>query len=405
MADINNIPSDWSISKLKELAGINSSSLAGNTDPQKQLYYQDLASVRASRIKLESIKVKFKDAPSRARRLAKSGDILMSTVRPYLHGFTQVDFDTKDYVFSTGFAIISPLDNRRAGLIYQSLFSEYLNYQYHSILTGSSYPALNTSDVSILKIAHPSCPDECEEIAAILKTGDQAIESQEQLIAQKQKRQKSLMQKLLYGATRFPEFSGKAWREETLGSLLKHVFRPIDWSPELKLRLVSIRRRSGGLFLRPELTGSEYKTSDLHEIRENDFLISKRQVTHGALSVVSQKFEGGHVSKEYTIFENRNPQRLYMPFLDWLSKMPQMWHLAYVASNGVAIEKLIFVPKDFLKFEILLPPTIEEQKKITEVLEACEAEIAQSIKKLDQLKLQKKGLMQQLLTGKTRVKI
>lgn len=246
---------------------------------------------------------------------------------------------------------------------------------------------------------------EQKNIAKVLGACDEAIEGQEQLIAQKQQRQKGLMEKLLVGEVRFPKFERTPWKKLKLGSVLKHVFRPISWSPEMPLKLVSIRRRAGGLFLRPEMKGADYKTSDLHEIRGGDFLISKRQVTHGALAVVKKPFDSCHVSKEYTIFENIAPKVLHTPFLDWLSKTREMWHQAYVASNGVAIEKLIFVPKDFLKFEIKLPPTIEEQSRIALFLNEQEQEIVLSQKRLEALKQQKKGLMQQLLTGKVRVEV
>lgn len=328
----------------------------------------------------------------------------MSTVRPYLKGFARVDFDPEEFVFSTGFAIVSPKCEKDSEYIYQNLFSGYFDHQFYASLVGSSYPALQSDDVEALRIPYPRCVKERMSIGEILRQWDQAIEVLENLISQKQKRLKGLTQKLLWGEVRFPEFKGKPWMRLTLNEVLEHVFRPISWSPEMDLKLVSIRRRAGGLFRRPEMKGADYKTSDLHEIREGDFLISKRQVTHGALAVVHAPFSGCHVSKEYTIFENKAQNILHTPFLNWLSKKKEMWHKAYVASNGVAIEKLIFVPKDFLKSEIRLPPTTDEQSRIASFLDAQQEEIDLSLQKLNALKHQKKSLMQQLLTGKVRVK-
>jgi type I restriction enzyme S subunit len=212
------------------------------------------------------------------------------------------------------------------------------------------------------------------------------------------------MQQLLSGEKRLPGFT-EEWQEVRLGKLLKHVFRPVAWAPDKIFHLVSIRRRSGGLFRRDPLRGDEYQTRDLHEIHAGDFLISKRQVSHGALAMVREDFHGCHVSKEYTILENKNPDRLFMPFFDWLSRTKRMWWLTYVASNGVVIEKLIFDPKDFLKFSIKIPSTIEEQKRIVELLEACDREIGLHRRQLAAIREQKRGLMQKLLTGEVRVKV
>lgn len=169
-------------------------------------------------------------------------------------------------------------------------------------------------------------------------------------------------------------------------------------------RLVSIRRRGGGLFRREDLLGADYKTTDLHEIRTGDFLVSKRQVVHGAWAMVTKEFSGCHVSKEYSILVNKAPKVLHMPFFDWLSHEQRMWHLAFLASDGVHREKLIFDSRDFLRHYIELPPTIEEQQRIVEVLDACDREIRLLEAELEALKLQKRGLMQKLLTGAIRVK-
>jgi len=183
-----------------------------------------------------------------------------------------------------------------------------------------------------------------------------------------------------------------------LHPVLHQISRPTQIDPEDILRLISIRRNSGGLFFRPSIQAKNYKTKDLHELKGGDFLVSKRQVSHGALAMVRDEFEGALVSKEYTIFENRAPDILDMRYFDWLSRTKRMWHRAFVASSGVALEKLIFDPKTFLRFEIELPP-IEEQRRIVKILDACDLEISLLKKKLEALREQKRGLMQRLLTG------
>lgn len=282
----------------------------------------------------------------------------------------------------------------------------------HLLITGrfagiasqtTSIAHLGVSRFAGLKATFPPLLEQ-KRIAAILGSCDSAIEKVQALLALKSKRLLGLRWQLLNGTRRFSKYGRGKWHRYQLSEVLKYVFRPVDWSPSTMFRLISIRRRCGGLFRREDLLGADYKTTDLHEIRTGDFLVSKRQVVHGAWAMVTKEFSGCHVSKEYSILVNKAPDVLHMPFFDWLSHEQRMWHLAFLASDGVHREKLIFDSKDFLRHYIELPPTIEKQQRIVEVLDACDREIHLLEAELDALKLQKRGLMQKLLTGDIRVK-
>lgn len=283
-----------------------------------------------------------------------------------------------------------------------ALQGDFVQRQIELDTVGQAVTGINIGSVRKLVIPIPPIAER-SKISTTFRAWDRAIETLESLIAAKSDRKRGLMQQLLTGRIRLPG-NTKRWHDVKLGKLLKHIFRPVDWAPDQIFHLVSIRRRSRGLFARESLRGDEYKTRDLHEVHEGDFLISKRQVSHGALAMVRKEFHGCHVSKEYTILENRDPDRLHMPFFDWLSRTRRMWWLAHVVSSGVALEKLIFLPKDFLKFSIKLPPTLVEQEQIVNVLETCDRELALLRQQLEALREQKRGLMQKLLTGEVRVK-
>lgn len=244
---------------------------------------------------------------------------------------------------------------------------------------------------------------EQRKIADILATWDEALEKLDALIEAKERHQKALMQRLLSGSLRFPKFGKTPWRKVRMSTVLTRVFRPIEWAADKPLSLVSVRRRCGGLFRRADVLGSGYKTQDLHDLKANDFLVSKRQVVHGAWALVTPEFEGTHVSKEYAILVNSAPDKLHMPFFGWLAQTPRMIRLARVASTGVHIEKLIFDPEVFLRDLIQIPPTLAEQQQIAETLDACAAEVRLLRQQRTALDRQKRGLMQRLLTGKIRV--
>ena len=110
------------------------------------------------------------------------------------------------------------------------------------------------------------------------------------------------------------------------------------------------------------------------------------------------------VSDSYISLVPRDGSPLKIEFLNYLSQMRFMRHLAYIFSHGVHIEKMTFNLEDFLHEKITIPPTLDEQAIIVGVLSTCDREIELLEKQLEALKEQKRGLMQKLLTGEVRVK-
>lgn len=279
---------------------------------------------------------------------------------------------------------------------------QYNKAFFERMAVGST---IQTIGLGVFKKLAGSFPPHSEQrkVADILTTWDVALEKLDALIAAKNRRKKAIMQQLLNGNTRFPTFARKPWKKVRMSEMLKRIFRPIDWSAEMTLSLISLRRRCGGLFRRPDMLGSEYKTQDLHELQADDFLISKRQVAHGAWGLVTPEFAGSHVSKEYAILVNTAPEKLFMPFFAWLCQTARMIRLSRVASTGVHIEKLIFDPEVFLRDSIRIPPTIEEQRQIVAILDTADQQLTLLRAQRAAIDKQKQGLMQRLLTGRIRV--
>ena len=241
------------------------------------------------------------------------------------------------------------------------------------------------------------------KVADILGTWDEALEKLDALIAAKERRKKALMQQLLTGKRRFHEHKASPWRKLQISKVLRCVFRPVQVNEDASLDLVSLRRRCGGLFRRPQVVASEYKTQDLHALMAGDFLVSKRQVVHGAWALVGPEFAGALVSKEYSILINHAPDVFETRFFAWLCKTPRMIHLTRVASTGVHLEKLIFDSDVFLREVIRIPSVLAEQAAVADILDAADAELRLLRKQREAFDLQKRGLMQQLLTGRVRV--
>ena len=102
------IPEHWSILKLKVWLEINRHTLSEDTDPDYDFDYVDISAVGAGQLLAEPQKLKFRYAPSRARRVVKSGDTILSTVRTYLKAVWYVDRSDTDLIVSTGFAVLRP---------------------------------------------------------------------------------------------------------------------------------------------------------------------------------------------------------------------------------------------------------------------------------------------------------
>jgi type I restriction enzyme, S subunit len=242
------------------------------------------------------------------------------------------------------------------------------------------------------------------EICRILKCCENQIDQCLRVIDSKRLLKKALMQQLLTGKRRFKEFK-EPWRKVRIGEVLEEVSRPIEFDDEVLYELISVRRRSGGIFSRENLYGREILTKNLYTAKAGDFLISKMQVVHGALGLVTPEFDGKAISGSYIAMVSKNSKVLDMEFFNYLSQMPLMYRLAYISSYGVHIEKMTFNLDLFLKEKILIPPTSDEQARIVSVIDAAQCEIKVLETQLEAIKLQKRGLMQKLLTGKVRVKL
>jgi type I restriction enzyme S subunit len=198
---LGKIPKSWEVVKISDIAYINKNSLPNTTNDDFEFYYIDLSSVKSGTIEFPIEKVKFSNSPSRARRILKEEDVIMATVRPNLLGFGYANFDTKNYICSTGFAIISHKENSIGQFIYQNLYSENIQNQINKLIVGSNYPAINSSDVQNIKIPCPTVKEQ-QKIASILSTVDEKLEVLEEKKTHYQELKQGLMQQLLTGKIR-----------------------------------------------------------------------------------------------------------------------------------------------------------------------------------------------------------
>lgn len=403
------IPVDWGYARLEEVAAIQTglSKSAQRQGETVSMAYLRVANVQDGHFDLSEVKKIAVPVDAVERFRVRTGDVLLTEGGDFdkLGRGAIWNGQIRDCVHQNHIFVVRPksgvLDAKF--LAYQTQGPRGRAYFRSCSKQSTNLASINSTQLKQFPAALPTLSEQ-HKIAAILSTWDEALEKHDTLIEAKERRRKGLMQQLLTGRSRFPEFGKNPWQKVRMNTLLTRAFRPIEWTADKPLSLVSVRRRCGGLFRRADVLGSGYKTQDLHDLKADDFLISKRQVVHGAWALVTPEFEGAHVSKEYAILTNTAPHQLHMPFFGWLAQTPRLIRLARVASTGVHIEKLIFDPEVFLREIIRLPPTLAEQQQIAETLDACAAEVRLLRQQRTALDRQKRGLMQRLLTGKIRVR-
>lgn len=190
------------------------------------------------------------------------------------------------------------------------------------------------------------------------------------------------------------------WHTQKMKQWVVLAERPVTLEDDKRYRLVTVRRGFGGVDLRGEYLGKDILVKNYFRVRQGDFLISKRQIAHGACGVVPESLDGAVVSNEYNVFVPNQGTNIEM--FNLMMQLPHYTRLFYLMSDGVHIEKLLFKTQDWMRRQLAMPP-IEEQQKIAAILTTQDKVIELKEKRLAEKQRQKKYLMQQLLTGKKRL--
>jgi len=148
----NGIPEGWERKTLGEVAELNRASLSSSFDGE--IEYVDIASVIPGQI-TETTHYAFCDAPSRARRIVRHGDIIWSCVRPNRRSHAVIWSPPENLIASTGFAVITPNAVPTTFLNFATTSDDFVGYlENHA--RGAAYPAVVAKDFERAKLLIPS---------------------------------------------------------------------------------------------------------------------------------------------------------------------------------------------------------------------------------------------------------
>ena len=167
---VGEVPEHWEVKPLKRWVRLNARTLGQKTSPDFEFRYVDIGSVQTGRLVKEPERIRFEAAPSRARRVLRRGDTIISTVRTYLKAIWYVGEDADDLIASTGFAVLTPgsgVEPEYLGYVIQS--SPFVNRVTANSI-GIAYPAIAETVLGRFPVALPPTVDEQQAIVAHIKT-------------------------------------------------------------------------------------------------------------------------------------------------------------------------------------------------------------------------------------------
>lgn len=274
-----------------------------------------------------------------------------------------------------------------------ALETDFVKRQKRVLGQGNSVVHIYPSDLSKVNIPLPPLPEQ-KAIAQVLSTANATIHCTEKLIAQKVLRKKWLMQQLLAGKKRLKGFSGD-WKEKKLEYFIKEYKQKP--TPEDNYEVLTSAK--SGLLRQTDYYGDNRITNrddaDYNVIPPSH--LTYRSRSDDGLFTFNKNDLGitGLISGYYPVFSIKNGD------LDFIL-IYMNYYKQKLAKYSIGTSQLVLAINALKEAKFVLPEH-EEQTAIAQVLQAADKEIRLLKAKAEKLSEQKKGLMQQLLTGKKRL--
>ena len=379
----------WEQRKLREIAEFNPKS-----ELPEEFEYVDLESVSGTEMISHRTELK-KSAPSRAQRLAKTGDVFYQMVRPYQKNNYLFEKDDDNYVFSTGYAQMRPYID--SCFLMSFLQTDKFVKVVLDNCTGTSYPAINSNDLSNLKIDVPNKRMEEVKIGEYFRSLDNLITLHQRECDQLKELKKSMLKKLFpRNGSNIPEvrFAGftDAWEQRKLEKFIINVAKKNK--ENLNLEPYAVTNDRG--FIKQKEAHNDFgymnnvDRTAYNIVPPNSFAYNPARINVGSLGYYTG-VENVIVSSLYEVFQTN----------DYLNDR-FLWHWLKSDFFPVWIERLqegsvrLYFYFDKLIQCKLMMPSLEEQRQIGIYLDNLDNLITLHQRELEILKNLKKTCLKRM---------
>lgn len=407
-------PNGWEqkrLSELLQLLGGNAFKSTDSTDVG--IRWLKIANVGFGKIEWDAIDYlpnSFQE--NYLKYVLSENDIVMALTRPILSGklkIAKLDKEDAPALLNQRVAKIIPNNGFSLEYLYQLLSKRSTVAMIENAIAGTDPPNLGFNDMRKISVSVPINVKEQQKIAFILSTWDKAIELKEKLIEQKKEQKKGLMQKLLMGEVRLPGFD-EEWRKARLGNIGKTYnglsgktaedfgkgepyipYKTIFADSKIDLQLMDYVSIDG--------------TEEQNTAKYGDIFFTTSSETPNEVAMSSVLLD--EVDKVYLNsfcfgYRLKNFDILTPEFARFLFRSHYFRSQVFKLAQGST--RFNISKNEVMKISVELP-SVNEQKEIALVLNKADIEVKLLEKQVEEMKEQKKGLMQNLLTGKVRVKV
>ncbi len=403
------VPNGWSLIKLKDIGKC----ITGLTYSPKNIVDKGLLVLRSSNVQDSKLSFNdnvYVDLEVDNKSKTRLGDILLCVRNGSKKLIGKSAFIVKGNEQLAHGAFMSLFRSNETPDYTFQLFQSSKFFRQVNQNLGATINSINSGNLYQFKFAYPPF-EERKKIAKILSTWDKAISTTERLIDNSKQQKKALMQQLLTGKKRLLDDSGKPFEAEWEEVKLSHFFERVMEKNNGQSKNVVTISAQHGLIRQEEF----FKKSVASETLDNYFILRKGQFAYnksysngypmGAIKRLN-RYDDAVVTSLYICFELKDEQLASSCFMEQFFESGLLNRgLTKVAAEGGRAHGLLNVkPADFMALSMAAPKK-NEQQKIALVLTNADQEIELLKQQLADLKQEKKALMQQLLTGKRRVKI
>lgn len=375
----------WAQTTLGDLVDVNPEYLGIDHDTET-FRYIDIGSVTWEKgIDQDSLAtVTRAAAPGRARRVVRTGDVLVATVRPNLRALAIVPPELDGEVASTGFVVLRAGPEVLPEMIWAVVRSDGFVQAMVSRCTGSNYPAIRAADVEQYAFVLPPLVEQ-QRIVDLIGAFDDVMAASPVVEARATYQQ--LLSSYVYGP----------WAKEQLRSVLRLRADSERVVSSSSYRVLGVLRSGEGFIDRGDVAGDKTNYGRLMRVHANQLVYRKLTAWEGPISVAGSDQEGGYVSQEFPVFEVL-PERLLPGLLRHLCRSPWLWKEMENRLVGSVQRRKRLNPEAFLSVEVPMP-SVAEQEELCAGLDAALEVVTGYEAYRERLSLVRASVLESLLSG------